>query len=622
MRTETTIKAVDSIALVSRRGRKVNGLFRLLTNPEVLWKQAYANIYPNKGAITEGVSNNTLDGFSEERVNHLIHMLAKRQYCPTPVRRTYIPKKNGKLRPLGIPTGDDKLVQEVIRIVLEQIYEPIFSENSHGFRPEKSCHTALQQVAQTWTGIKWIIEFDIKKFFDTINHCKMVSCLEKKIDDKRIIDIIRKMLNAGYMEEWRYHSTWSGTPQGGVISPLLANIYLHELDMFMENMIAGFNSGKTRKRDSNYALLDSQMQKVDRKLSRLRLGWKRGTPPIHAKEELLQERRKIQEMMHKTPSVDYFDPNYRRLRYVRYADDFIIGVTGTKEEAEIIMATVRKFIEKELLLGIAEEKSCIKRAKDGVRFLGYDIKSYSSDKLVKIVKMGKAFTKRTMAERIQLHVPAEKMFQYAGKKDYGDIVRLRAKSRPGLLHRSDVEILLAYNAEIRGIVNYYSLATGYKKSMNKLVYLARLSFFATLADKHKSSTAKIAAQLRLPNGGGHGIRIIKNDKPIIYKLFRLKDHVPPKTCIGTIDAPWSTAMYTTSRTEIVRRLNANCCEYCGQQGGYMEIHHVRAMKDVWGKKQLWQQIMSTMNRKTMVLCVGCHKELHGRGLPNWRAKVI
>jgi Retron-type reverse transcriptase len=133
---------VEAIAKASSKGRRINGLYRLMGNPEVLWKQAYANLYANKGAITKGVNSNTLDGFSEERVNHLIRTLDAKEYRFTPVRRTYIPKKNGKLRPLGIPTGDDKLVQEVVRILLEQVYEPIFSENSHGFRPAKSCHTA------------------------------------------------------------------------------------------------------------------------------------------------------------------------------------------------------------------------------------------------------------------------------------------------------------------------------------------------------------------------------------------------------------------------------------------------------------------------------------------------
>ena len=224
MRTDTTIRAVEAIAKASSQGRRINGLYRLTGNPEVLWKQAYANLYANKGAITRGVTQNTLDGFSEERVNHLIRTLNAKEYRFTPVRRTYIPKKNGKMRPLGIPTGDDKLVQEVVRILLEQVYEPIFSENSHGFRPGKSCHTTLTRVQRNWTGMKWIIEFDIKGFFDNIDHQKMLAILERKIDDKRIIALVKMMLKAGYMEGWKWNPTYSGTPQGGVISPLLANI--------------------------------------------------------------------------------------------------------------------------------------------------------------------------------------------------------------------------------------------------------------------------------------------------------------------------------------------------------------------------------------------------------------
>ena len=159
MRTATTIRGVDSIALASAKGRRINGLYRLMGNPDVLWKQAYANLYANKGATTKGVRKNSLDGFAEERVQHLIRTLNAREYHFSPVRRTYIPKRNGKMRPLGIPTGDDKLVQEVVRILLEQIYEPIFSQDSHGFRSGRSCHTALSSIKHSWTGMKWIIEF-------------------------------------------------------------------------------------------------------------------------------------------------------------------------------------------------------------------------------------------------------------------------------------------------------------------------------------------------------------------------------------------------------------------------------------------------------------------------------
>ena len=614
MRTETTIKAMNSIAKVSMSGRRVNGLFRLATNPEVLWKQAYANIYSNKGAITKGVDRNTLDGFSEERVNHLIGLLARREYCPKPARRTYIPKKNGKLRPLGIPTGDDKLVQEVVRILLEQIYEPIFSENSHGFRPGKSCHSALRQVKNVWNGTKWIIEFDIKGFFDNINHNKM-------IDDKRIIHIIRQMLKAGYAQDWKYNATWSGTPQGGVISPILANIYLHELDTFMEDMICQFNKGERRKDNPDYKKLCRQMVITNRKLRELRQKFKEGKPLNDARKEILCERREIQKKMRVINSRLHVDSEYRRLRYVRYADDFIIGVIGTRKEAESIMLQVKEYINNILLLEVSEEKTCIADANDGVRFLGYDIKTYTSAKTTKIAWGKGTCNRRTISEKMQLHIPSEKMFQYASKNGYGDMAIFRPKSRPALLRRSDVEILMTYNAEMRGLANYYSLAQGYKTALQRVIGLAQWSFFATLSHKHKSSIGKIARKMKLSAQSGYELKVNVNGIPKSYRLFRLKDHEPPKIHNSNVDTPWDTTRFTMTRSELVQRLNANTCEYCGKTGGYMEVHHIKALKDVQGKKQLWQQMMCAMRRKTMVLCVDCHNELHRRDLPYWRAKA-
>lgn len=211
--------------------------------------------------------------------------------------------------------------------------------------------------------------------------------------------------------------------------------------------------------------------------------------------------------------------------------------------------------------------------------------------------------------------------QYASKKGYGNMATFRPVSRPGLLQRSDSEILLLYNAEMHGLTNYYCLAQGYKKALGALIGLAQLSLFATLAHKHHSTIGKIASKMRLPNQQGYGILAIVNGKPKFYKLFRLKDHVLPKVHSGNIDNPSASPWLTLNHTELVQRLNANCCEYCGKVGGYMEIHHIRAMKDVRGKKSLWQEMMSAMNRKTLVLCFDCHRELHSRGLPDWRAKV-
>lgn len=618
MRAKTTIRAVDAIAKASRNGRRINGLFRLLGNPDVLWKQAYANLYPNKGAITKGVNNNTLDGFSEERVNHLIRKLYAKEYRFAPARRTYIPKKNGKLRPLGIPSGDDKLVQEVVRILLEQVYEPVFSENSHGFRPGRSCHTALKQAKINWTGVKWIIEFDIKGFFDNINHGKMIELLERKIDDKRIITLVQLMLKAGYMEDWTFHLTYSGTPQGGVISPMLANIYLHELDMFMEKMVAAFHNGKVRKLNPEYARLESRLNCVQRKIHKQ---MENAPNDRDALQMLYREEDAIKAKRRKIPSVDYFDANYRRLRYIRYADDFIIGVIGSKQDAVNILEAVKEFVQNELALELSEEKTCIRHARTGVRFLGYDLRSYTNRKHLKTVKSyGVKGLRRTIVELMQLHIPGERLAKFCGEHRYGNYGdgTVRAHSRPKLLERSDAEIILTYNAEMRGITNYYALATGYKQSLKMLIAKAQFSFFATMANKYAVNTPKIMRRLKLPNGKGYGVTVEVKGKTRVYPLFRLADHKKPTTADTQVDAKPKTIWFTQSTTELVQRLNANKCEYCGKVGGYVEVHHVRSLKDVDKSKTYWKQLMSQMRRKTLVLCKNCHIDLHGPGLPGWR----
>lgn len=623
MRADTTIRAVEAIAKASSKGRRINGLYRLMGNPEVLWKQAYANLYANKGAITKGVNSNTLDGFSEERVNHLIRTLDAKEYRFTPVRRTYIPKKNGKLRPLGIPTGDDKLVQEVVRILLEQVYEPIFSENSHGFRPAKSCHTALTQVQRNWTGMKWIVEFDIKGFFDNIDHQKMLAILEKRIDDKRIVALVKMMLKAGYMEGWKWNPTYSGTPQGGVISPLLANIYLHELDMFMENEIASFTKGKRRAESLEYRNLRHQQELIRRKIRRRKEGLRvyRTTQPLH---ELYFEEKRIGAEMRKIPLGDPFDANYRKMQYVRYADDFIIGIIGSKQDAVEILQKVREFLKKELSLELAEDKTCIRHAESGVLFLGYEVKTYRNwNRLRKITVGGTRTLMRTISGSLQLHVPPTRLAKFCTDHGYGTYCAndIKGHTRPRLLQRSDAEIILTYNSEMRGIANYYALATGYKCALNKLIAKAQFSFYATMAQKYKTKTSKIMQKLRLPNGAGYGVKVEINGKPITYKLFKLADHEPPKMANTKLDIKPTTDWYTLSRTELTQRLNANICEYCGKVGGYMEVHHIRSLKDVEKYKHEWQRQMSRMFRKTLVLCRDCHNELHSRGLPDWRAKA-
>ncbi len=245
----------------SQVGYKYERLYRLLFNEE-MYHTAYQRIYAKEGNMTKGTDGKTIDGMSLDRINEIINLLRTEEYQPKPAKRVYIPKKNGKLRPLGIPSFDDKLVQEVLRMILESIYEGQFEDCSHGFRPRRSCHTALIQVQRRFTGVNWFIEGDIKGFFDNINHNVLIDILKERISDERIIRLIRKFLNAGYIENWTYNNTYSGTPQGGIISPLLANIYLDKLDKYIIEYTENYNTGRIRKPNKARVKLDKQKLKI------------------------------------------------------------------------------------------------------------------------------------------------------------------------------------------------------------------------------------------------------------------------------------------------------------------------------------------------------------------------
>jgi len=608
MLPDTVIKRMEALATISKQGKQINGLFRLMETP-LLWYEAYANIYANKGAITPGADATTLDGFSEKRVTAIITRLEEGKYRFRPVRRTYVPKANGKKRPLGISSGDDKLVQEVVRSILEQIYEPIFEKSSHGFRPGRSPPTALETIQREWTAIKWLIDMDLRSYFDTIDHDLLMSFLQRKIGDTRFLRLIRAMLDAGYLEDWTYHETYSGVPQGSIVAPILANVYLHELDVFMKGLKEQFDQGKRRAKYPAYHRYTERIRLLRKKVDLLK--GKEGE--AERIQEIEADIRHIDRLRKRLPSVDPFDSGYRRLYYCRYADDYVIGIIGSKADAERVRQEVRRFIEETLKLTIAEDKSHIRHSREGATFLGYEIKTYSGGRLVK-VKHGPRYTvKRTISERIQLHIPAGKLERFCQNKGYGDYHTMRAASRGALTQLSDAEILLAYNGELRGLANYYALACNMKQRMNKLAYIWQTSFFRTLAHKHRQSVHKISSQLKTDEG--YTLPIPKKDGVRVLRLFRLKDLRPPAGTSPDIDDPPNTLALTLSRSELIRRLNSGQCEYCETTRGPFEVHHVRKLKDIEPGKTLWQRMMSARRRKTLVLCRSCHHLLHEGKLP-------
>ena len=508
MQAATIQRRIASLSTLSRSDKRINGLHRLLRSP-YLFERAYDRISRNKGARTPGIDGETFAGVMPEMLADIARRVADGSYRSRPVRRVYIPKANGKTRPLGIPTVEDRLVQEAVRGILEAIYEPVFHDTSHGFRPRLSCHTALERIKKTWTGCKWLIEVDVRGFFDNIDHDVLLGLLKKRIDDAKFIALIEGMLKAGFMEDWVFERTYSGTPQGGVVSPLLANIYLHELDRFMQQMRVGFDKGRKRRPFPRYATLGRRILRLRRTIDRLRADQEadQGDTEKHEVEinAALAEIKAINKERRKLPSVDPMDPNFKRLNYCRYADDFLIGVIGSKREAREMMVAVEHYLTETLKLTVAPEKSGIHAASKGVIFLGYRVSTYTSTcagrKSNRSGSDGRTWrvVRRPARDNVSLRVPRQKVTAFCRRHGYGDLHRQNGRCRKAFAHTSDRNIVLAYNSEFRGFAHYYALADDVKSALGLLELVVFRSLIKTLAMRHRTTTAKIQKRLKCPS---------------------------------------------------------------------------------------------------------------------------
>ena len=581
-------------------------LYRNLHNPE-FFLLAYERIQAKPGNMTAGNDGNTIDGMSMKRIDSLIQRLKDFSYQPKPARRTYIPKANGKMRPLGIPAFDDKLVQEVVRMILESIYEPTFQNSSHGFRPKRSCHTALQYIKRNYTGVKWFVEGDIKGCFDNVDHHVLVRILRRRIKDEYFISLIWKFLKAGYMEDWVYHNTYSGTPQGSLISPILANIYLNELDVFMAKYAESFNCGKGRKINPAYKMpLDVRRGKQE---------WlKRNSAKIseEKRQKVMAEIRELNNYLFTVPYSDPMDTEYKRVVYVRYADDFLIGVIGSKEDAKQVKTDVGEFIKEQLHLEMSPEKTLITHGNDFARFLGYLV-TVSREQNRTRTKNG--FTRRTYVGKVKLYVPKEKwlnrLLSYGalkisydkahGNKEVWEPVR-----RPGLIRLDDIEILNQYNAEVRGMYNYYRLANN-ATVLNAFVYVMKYSMYKTFAGKYRTSMRKIIRKYCRNKDFTVSYQTKSGTKSVVFynQGVRRNDKVIATENPDIIGRTNENRRYT----RLTDRLQGHVCEFCGAETEDIEIHHIRKLKDLSGRAE-WERHMIARKRKTMALCHSCHVKLH------------
>jgi group II intron reverse transcriptase/maturase len=569
-----------------RRGLPLERLYRQLFNPQ-LYLAAYGKLYSNAGAMTPGVTGETADGMSLEKIGVIIEAVRNERYRWSPARRIYIPKRNGKRRPLGLPVWSDKLLAEVVRMLLNAYYDVQFSDHSHGFRPLRGCHTALNEIVDTWTGSSWFIEGDITQCFDRLDHKVMIETLREKIHDGRFLRLISNMLTVGYLEDWKWNATLSGSPQGGVASPILSNIYLDRLDKFVENvLLPEYNRGKLRKTNLEY-------KRIENAITRAR---KRGDR--RSARELSQARRTL-------PSQDPRDPAYRRLRYVRYADDILLGFSGPKAEAVEIKQRIGEFLRDELKLELSAEKTLITHARTGkARFLGYDIVAqHANDRITR--------NRRSVNGVIGLRVPEEaitrrcSLYMRCGEP----------ASRPEMLQDQDFTIISKYQAEYRGVVQYYLLAANVYR-LGRLHWVMETSLLKTLAGKHQatvSATArKYKAVMETPEGPRVCFRVVvergEDKKPLIawfggIPLKRQKEAKP-------IDrAP----ILATTGNELIHRLLVGSCELCGSPKR-LEVHHIRKLADLnkpgRTEKPAWVRMMAMRRRKTLVICRPCHENTH------------
>ena len=579
---------------------KFNSIGHLI-NIEML-KECHYKMDGRKAVGIDGISKEEYNSNLDNNLKQLVEKLKNKSYRPKPARKVEIPKENGKTRPLSIYSYEDKLVQEALRKVLESVFEPHFYSNMCGFRPNRNCHGAIRKLNDMIEGHKtnYILDADIKGFFDNINHDVLINILLERIADERFIRLIRKFMKAGYIEDWQFHNTYSGTPQGGIISPILANIYLDKLDKYIKEYTAKFDKGKKRKFSRESMDFGNARKRIVRRLKFVK--------DERQRTKLILELKAIEQGRAKYPNGEEMDADYRRMKYARYADDFLVGIIGSKQDAQQIKEDIKNFLADRLALELSDEKTLVTHTERPAKFLGYEITVRKSNDQRRD-KRGRL--RRTYGKRVCLNVSTEtvrkKLFDWGvlelTNRNGKEIWKPKCKS--GLIFNDDLEILDSYNREIVGFYNYYSIANNCAHALNNFKYIMEYSMYKTFAGKYKCRTRKVNKKYR-KNGRFIVTHMTKTGVKERYFYdggFKRKKPTYKSEC----DIMPRT-IYTAGRTSLVERLKARECELCGATDDLV-MHHVRKLKNLQGKES-WERHMIARKRKTIAVCRSCHKKIH------------
>ena len=578
--------------------RRFNRLYRLLRQEQFLML-AKETIAHNKGANTPGVDGQIMDEMTPEVIAQLSHELTSTTYQPQPVQRRYIPKRNShKLRPLGLPTARDKIIQSGVALILNALYEPLFRRCSHGFRPDHSPITAIRQVSSAYrAGVTWIIEGDIANCFGNLPQQVILNCLRKRIQDERFIDLIRKILQAGVMESGHLTPTYSGAPQGGICSPILANVVLHELDSWLEDE---WNANPPRQTSQEQnARSNPEYMRLHSRIMAIRnyLDGKRPIPKHTTAEELRQE---LREKLHRRSLQPCLLPR-RVIYYTRYADDFAVILCNTsKEEAQQLKAAIADWMQANLGLSLNQEKTLITHWRKRVRFLGYDLQGRAN---------------RNGTKWLHLSVPKSAVRKVVAKIK-------RATAYPQAPH---YDVFSNVNAVARGWMNYYRYAHNNNVIGGKLSLVIFWQTAHYLAKKHRCSIAKIIRKHydRCPTTGCKGLFVYKPDKlPAPETRYFIWHKTPRRLSLATntirqvedkqayVNTGWAKGRSQHKKRETRTAAN-NVCQNCGTSIGPFITHHPNRLAKAKRVKKGWGHVArSGMTQQTKLLCHNCHMAYH------------
>ncbi|WP_232480174.1 reverse transcriptase domain-containing protein [Roseomonas sp. KE2513] len=592
--------------------RKANGnsawvnhdLYRLMFKPG-LYVVAYERIKSSPGNMTPGADKQTLDGFSMHNIEKIVSEMRNESFQFSRARRVQIPKPNGGKRPLGIAPPKEKVVQEAIRIILESIYDSphgsSFSNLSFGFRRGMGPHSALKHIDTNWHGTTWFIEGDIKGCFDNIDHHRLIEILQKRISDQRFLNLIWKALTAGYLEFKTPVNSVIGTPQGSIISPILANIYMHELDVYVEGLRRKYERNAAREYSPEYAENFNALRRARRRLVKA---------DTEEKKLVADEIRRLKQISTTLPTFKD-DSRAIRVKYVRYADDWLIGLAGRKELANSIRDEVETFLATDLKLTLSREKTHIRHAKtEEAFFLGTRIKCGSTTPRVITYTRTRGdvtshVTKRTTNGVMRLFAPVPRLVTRLADKGYCTPEGVPI-SKPAMSVLEDARIIEEYNAVLTGYLNYYSFAAN-RSRLRRVAYILQFSAAKTLAHRHQMSMKRVFAK----HGAKLNITVNQADGTAKYVALKYPTDWKAKTTAFLVNAGADALDILNVQTNYRTRtkLGAKCC-ICGLDNN-VEMHHVRHIRK-GGVNPLhgFDRVMANLNRKQIPVCGACHDEIH------------